>query len=75
MRAGQVGIKCFRMDRPGTYRIYCFDGLRDVWVTEAIDAADDAAAVLEARNVERAVKTEVWRGSTSIATLDSRIAD
>jgi hypothetical protein len=54
-----------------TYRIYCFDGVRDVWASDSFQAPNDEAAVATAKAVDGAVRKEVWRGSRLVASLNS----
>ena len=71
MREIASGIKHFSVGRLRTYRIYCFDGVRDVWASDSFQAPDDEAAVATARGMAGAVKKEVWRGSHLVASLSS----
>jgi len=53
------------------YRLYCLDGAGRINSAEWIEAEDDEAAVIRARDVKNgALKCEVWQGRRLVARLD-----
>jgi hypothetical protein len=51
------------------YRLYCLNDLGSLDFVETVNAADDRAAIREARNLKRrARKCEVWEGRRLVAT-------
>jgi len=52
------------------YRLFCLNDLGSLDFVETIMAADDRAAIREARHLKRrARKCEVWEGRRLVATL------
>ena len=53
------------------YRVYCYDGAGKLWVADWFEAADDAAALAEARTMTAAVKCEVWQRDRLVGTIET----
>jgi len=54
-----------------SYRVYCYDGAGKLWVADSIEAADDAAALAEARAMKVAIKCEVWERDRLVGTVET----
>ncbi len=52
------------------YRVYCYDGAGKLWVADWVEAADDEAALTAARDMQVAVKCEVWQGDRLVGTIE-----
>ena len=52
------------------YRIYCLDGAGKVWAAEWIEAPDDAAAIEAARQMDEAVRCEIWQGQRLVGRVE-----
>jgi hypothetical protein len=58
-------------ERMPSYRVYCYDGAGKLWVADSIEAADDAAALAEARAMKVAIKCEVWERDRLVGTVET----
>jgi len=56
---------------PKTYRVYCYDGARQIVTADFIHAADDADAVAKAQAAGFGSKCEIWDGKRLVAQLES----
>ena len=54
-----------------SYRVYCYDGAGKLWVADSIEAANDAAALDEARAMKVAIKCEVWERDRLVGTVET----
>jgi hypothetical protein len=54
-----------------TYRVYCYDGARNIVTADWIEAASDEEAIAEARAKGFGSKCEIWEGSRLVAALDA----
>ena len=51
------------------YRVYCLDGAGKVWAAEWIEAEDDSAALAAAREINGAVRYEIWEGQRLVGRI------
>jgi len=53
------------------YRLYCLDGAGHISLADWIEAASDAEALAEARQLKKdALQCEVWQGDRLVGSLD-----
>ena len=55
----------------GQYRIYCLDGGNKIDSAEWIDAADDAAAIMEVKNRFPRHSCELWDGPRLVGRVNN----
>ena len=54
-----------------SYRTYCFDGKRKIYLADELSADDDADAIAKAKVKHAgALKCEIWERNRLVATLD-----
>ena len=53
------------------YRVYCLDGAGKVWAAEWIEAEDDSAALAAAREINGAIRYEIWEGQRLVGRIQA----
>ncbi len=58
-------------DTQRTYRVYCYDSVRNLVSSDLIEASSDEDAVAKAEAAGFGTKCEIWEGDRLVAKLEA----